>query len=48
MHPDANLLLIRAVDLVIADVEQRNDDADRAEALTVLHELRHALLNERA
>jgi hypothetical protein len=42
-HLEGNPVILRAIDLVIADVEKRDDSADRAEALTMLRELRQVM-----
>jgi hypothetical protein len=39
-------LIVHAVDLVIAEIEQRDESPDREEALALLRELRQALLTE--
>jgi hypothetical protein len=39
-------LIVHAIDLVVAEIEQREDSPDREEALTLLRELRQTLLNE--
>jgi hypothetical protein len=39
-------LILHAVDLVIAEIETRDDSSDREEALTMLRELRQTLLDE--
>lgn len=44
-HPEQTPVILRAIDLVIADVEQRDDSPDREEALTLLHGLRENLLD---
>jgi hypothetical protein len=44
-RPNETRLIVRAVDLVIADVQKREPSYDRDEELTVLHRLRAALLD---
>jgi len=39
-------LILHAVDLVIAEVETREDSSDREEALGLLGDLRQSLLDE--
>ena len=41
-------MILRAIDLVIAEVEIREASSDREEALALLRELREALLTESA
>ena len=43
---EGNPLIVHAVDLVIAEIEQREESSDREEALTLLRELRRTFLNE--
>jgi hypothetical protein len=45
-HLEGNPLILHAVDLVIAEIEQPDESPDREEALTLLRELRQALLTE--
>jgi hypothetical protein len=45
-HLEGTPVILRAIDLVIAEVEQRDDFSEREEALTLLHELRRRLLGE--
>ena len=45
-RPDERSLILRAVDLVIADVEQRDDSQDREEGLRLLNRLRESLLDD--
>jgi hypothetical protein len=42
-HLEGNPVILRAIDLVIAEVEQRDDSSDREEALTLLLQLRQAV-----
>jgi hypothetical protein len=39
-------LILHAVDLVVGEIELREDSADREEALALLRALRQELLNE--
>jgi hypothetical protein len=43
-HLEGNPLILHAVDLVIAETEQRDQSPDREEAPALLRELRQALL----
>ena len=45
-HLQGAPLILRAVDLVIAQVEKQDDSSDREEALKLLHELRQNVLSE--
>jgi hypothetical protein len=45
-HLEGTPLILHAVDLVIAEIETRDDSSDREEALTMLRELRQTLLDE--
>ena len=42
-HSEETPVILRAIDLVIAEVEQRDDSSDREEALTLLRDLRQAM-----
>ena len=42
-HLEGNPVILRAIDLVIVEVEKRDDSSDREEALTMLRELRQAM-----
>jgi hypothetical protein len=45
-HLEGNPLILHAVDLVIAETEQRDQSPDREEALALLRALRQTLLDE--
>jgi hypothetical protein len=47
-HLEGAPLILHAIDLVTADVEKRDDYAEREEALTLLRELRQAVTDESA
>ena len=42
-HLEGTPVILRAIDLVIADVERRDDSSHREEALTMLRELRQVM-----
>lgn len=45
-HLEGTPLILRAIDLVIAEVETRDASSDREEALTMLRELRQTVVSE--
>jgi hypothetical protein len=45
-HLEGKPLILHAVDLVIAEIETRDDCSDREEALALLRTLRQTLLDE--
>ena len=45
-HLEGTPLILHAVDLVIAEIETREDSSDRDEGLALLRELRQTLLDE--
>jgi hypothetical protein len=47
-HLEGTPVILRAIDLVIAEVEQRDDSSEREEAHTLLHELRQAVTDDSA
>ena len=47
-HLEGTPVILRAIDLVIAEVERRDDSSDREEALTLLRDLRQALSDDSA
>ena len=47
-HSEGTPVILRAIDLVIAQVEKRDDSSDRDEALTLLRELRQAVGDDSA